>query len=167
MKVQLPKVGMRMVKTVIAAFLSALIGFLRDQPPFYSMIAAILCMQQDRAQGVKVALNRTIGTLIGGAFGLGMLLVEQNTPLKALTPLYYLVISICIIPLIYITVLIKKAPSSYISCVVFLSITVSHVTDANPYVFVFNRVLDTLIGILMALAVNEILPYRNPAGEKK
>ena len=161
MKVKLPGVGMRMVKTVIAVFLSAMIGFLRDQPPFYSMIAAILCMQKDRQKGVQLAVNRTIGTLIGGAFGLVLLLIEQNTPLKAPTLFYYLVVSLCVIPLIYITVLIKKSSGSYITCVVFLSITVSHVTDVNPYLFVFNRVLDTLVGIFLALAVNKIIPYRN------
>ena len=77
------------------------------------------------------------------------------------TPLYYLIVSLCIIPLIYVTVLIKKSSASYITCVVFLSITVSHVTDSNPYLFVFNRVLDTLVGIFLALAVNKIIPYRN------
>ena len=150
---------MRMIKTVIAAFLSAMIGFLRGQPPFYSMIAAILCMQKDHQKGVQVALNRTVGTFIGGAFGLILLLIEQNTPLMAHTPLYYLIVSLCIIPLIYVTVLIKKSSASYITCVVFLSITVSHVTDSNPYLFVFNRVLDTLVGIFLALAVNKIIPY--------
>ncbi|MCI8501878.1 MAG: FUSC family protein [Oscillospiraceae bacterium] len=160
MKKKLPKVGMRMIKTVIAVLISAMIGFLRDQPPFYSMIAAVLCIQKDQAAGMRAAFNRTVGTLIGGIFGLLLLLAEQNTPLEALSPLYYLIVSLCLIPLIYITVLINKTAASYITCVVFLSITVSHVTDENPYFFVLNRVLDTLVGIFVALAVDRLIPYR-------
>ncbi len=167
MKIQLPKVGMRMVKTVISAFISAMIGLLRGQPPFYSMIAAILCMQKEPAKGVQVAVNRTIGTLIGGAFGFLLLLAEEYTVLEAYTFWYYLVVSLCLIPLIYFTVLIQKPSSSYITCVVFLSITVSHVSDVNPYLFVFNRILDTLVGIFASLGIDRLFPYRpqNPQEE--
>src|SRR5699024_31955 len=40
-------------------------------------------------------------------------------------------------------------------CVVFLSIAVNHAKDQNPYLFVWNRCLDTIIGILIGVAVNE------------
>ena len=36
----------------------------------------------------------------------------------------------------------------------FLSIVVNHVADANPYLFVWNRFLDTLIGIAVGIGVN-------------
>ena len=38
---------------------------------------------------------------------------------------------------------------------VFLSIAVNHAKDLNPYLFVWNRCLDTIIGILIGVAVNE------------
>ena len=42
-----------------------------------------------------------------------------------------------------------------------MSVTVSHGGDENPYLFAFNRIVDTLIGILVALAVGGIrLPRR-------
>ena len=59
----------------------------------------------------------------------------------------YALISFMIIPVIYITVLLKKTSASYISCVVFMSVTVSHGADVNPYLFAINRMIDTLIGI--------------------
>ena len=160
-KFKLPPVGMRMIKTVIAAFLCALIGYARGQIPFYSMIAAILCLQRDIGTSVNVALNRTVGTLIGGVFGFLILLLVQAIQMQINTPLYYLLISACLLPLIYVTVVLEKHPASYITCVVFLSITVSHITDDIPAVFVFHRVADTLIGIIISLAVNKILPTRN------
>ncbi len=49
----------------------------------------------------------------------------------------------------------------YFSCVVFLSIVVIHIGDANPYLFVFNRVMDTMIGIIIGMLVNSVrLPRR-------
>ena len=46
--------------------------------------------------------------------------------------------------------------ASYISCVVFMSITVSHAMDVNPYLFAINRMIDTLIGIFVALFINGV-----------
>lgn len=61
-----------------------------------------------------------------------------------------------VIPIIYTTLLLKKKNASYFACVVFLSIVVNHIGDNNPYLFVFNRVLDTLIGIFLSLIINQI-----------
>lgn len=57
---------------------------------------------------------------------------------------------------IYSTVVLNCKNTAYFSCVVFLSITVMHMTDASPFLFVFNRVLDTLIGVGIALIVNTV-----------
>ena len=42
----------------------------------------------------------------------------------------------------------------YITCVVFLSVTVAHGIDVSIYEFALNRILDTLIGIVVSLGVN-------------
>ena len=154
---KLPKVGARMVKSAVAVLLCFFIDYFREGSlPFYSAIAAVLCMQPEVSHSVKVAVNRTEGTLIGGAFGMGTLwLFRQFVP--AQPPFWrYFIISAMIVALIYITVLIKLPAASYITCVVFLSITVSHVADANPFWFTLNRVADTLIGIFVSLAVNRL-----------
>ena len=153
-----PKIGMRMIKTVIAVMICFTIDYFRDQSPFYSAIAAILCMQPDVKNSVRVAKNRTIGTLIGGTWAVVLIFLEQSTALEPLTLVYYLVTALFVIPLIYTTLLWDKRTASYITCVVFLSVTVSHISDGNPYLFAANRVLDTLIGIFVSLAVNKLLP---------
>lgn len=67
-----------------------------------------------------------------------------------------------------LTVLVKKTSATYITCVVFLSITVSHGLDLVPYVFALNRILDTLIGIFISLFVNWIPFLRNrKAGQEQ
>lgn len=158
-----PKIGMRIIKTAVAVFLCFLIDLLRNHQgvPFYSAIAAILCMQPDVPNSVKVALNRSAGTFLGGLAGMLVLLAERAWLPKDMPVLQYLVVSLCIIMLIYLTVLLKKSSASYITCVVFLSVTISHGADVSPYLFAVNRILDTLIGIGVSLAVNAAhLPRR-------
>ncbi len=151
----MPRIGMRIVKSSIAVFLCFAVYLIRGQGmPFYSAIAAVLCMQPYVSGSVKVALNRTVGTLIGGLFGMLVLLFEQACVPREQPVLQYLLVSVCIIPLIYITLLAKKPAASYITCVVFMSITVSHGADVNPYLFAVNRMVDTLIGIFVSLGVN-------------
>lgn len=157
-----PRIGMRIFKSSLAVFLCFVVYLLRGEGmPFYSAIAAVLCMQPYVKNSVKVALNRTIGTLIGGIFGMLVLLAERRF-LPAEPEIYrYLVISAAVVPLIYITVVLKKTSASYITCVVFMSVTVSHGVDVSPYLFALNRILDTLIGIFISLGINAFhLPRR-------
>ena len=161
-KRRLPPIGMRIIKSAVAVFLCFGVYLLRGQGmPFYSAIAAVLCMQPYVSNSIKVALNRTVGTLIGGVFGMVVLLFEQSCLPRDLPVLQYAVISLVIIPLIYVTLLVKKSTASYITCVVFMSITVSHGADVNPYLFAVDRMVDTLIGIAVSLGVNAFhLPRR-------
>lgn len=158
----MPKIGMRIIKSSIAVFLCFGIYLIRgDGIPFYSAIAAVLCMQPDVPNSLRVALNRTAGTFIGGLFGMVVMLIEAQFLPPELPIFKYLLISVVIIPLIYVTVLLKKPSAAYITCVVFMSITVSHGLDANPYLFAMNRIIDTLIGIFVSLGVNAFhLPKR-------
>lgn len=153
----MPKIGMRIIKSSLAVFCCFLISFLRESEGivFYSCIAAVLCIQQDFHVSKRVGLNRIKGTLIGGFFGIIMLLLEQFFLFDSLLVRYAL-ISFMIIPIIYVTVLLNVTQASYISCVVFMSITVSHAFDINPYLFTYNRMLDTIIGIMVALVINRI-----------
>lgn len=162
----MPKIGMRIVKSAIAAFLClALFTLFGKGSPFYSVIAAILCMQPDATNSLKVAWNRTVGTLVGGLYGLVMLLLVRGLLPPDWVMLEYLVISGALIPLMYLTVLIKKPGATYITCVVFLSITISHSTDVSPYLFALNRILETLIGILVSLCVNNFrIPRKKNRG---
>lgn len=155
----MPRVGMRIFKTFVSVFLCLCLNLLMwdDGIPFYSAIAAILCMQSDASNSVKVAVNRTVGTFIGGFIGMLVLVLLRDViphDLYGYRFWEYLIVSLCVIPLIQATVVVKKPAAAYITCVVFLSITISHGTDANPYLFAVNRILDTLLGIFVSLGVN-------------
>ena len=160
----MPKIGKRMIKSSIAVFLCFVVYLFRQQEGivFYSCIAAVLCIQQDITNTKRVGANRVVGTFIGGLVGMLVLAFEKAWIPQDYVILEYMLTSFMIIPIIYITVLLKKTSASYISCVVFMSVTVSHGGDVNPYLFAMNRVIDTLIGIVIAYGVNSFhLPYGN------
>lgn len=135
--------------------------FLRGQNgmPFYSALAVLWCMQPYSETTLDMAKQRSIGTLIGAGFGLVFLLVERLFA-EPQTAAVFLCASVMIIPIIYVTVLLNKRNASFFSCVVFLSITITHSFDANPYLFVMNRVLDTFIGIAIGVLMNIPLYHR-------
>lgn len=160
---RLPPVGSRIIKSAVGVLLCWCVYLLRGRSgiPFYSMLAALWCIQPYINKTMSMALQRTIGTFIGAAFGLITIVLEIYAFNIYDQPLGFLIVALMIIPVIYTTVLIKRPNASYFSCVVFLSITVIHMTDENPFMFVLNRVLDTFIGIAVGMLVNSArLPRR-------
>ena len=152
----LPPIGMRIIKSSIGVLLGFIIYLLRGRQgaPFYTALSVLWCMQPYYSNAKANARQRTIGTMIGAFYGLIMILLEYYFLPFDNEFIRYLIISVLIIPVIYTTVVINKKNASYFSCVVFLSIVVNHLNDKNPYFFVFNRVLDTMIGIVLALIIN-------------
>ena len=153
-----PHIGMRIIKSALGVLICFAIYFLRDKQgaPFYSALAVLWCIQNQTKNTVGNALQRTVGTGIGAVYGLVYILIKQKVPLLDDSFLHYCIISLALIPIIYTTVVIKQKKASYFSCVVFLSIVVNHLMDENPYLFVVNRSLDTLIGIFVGLVLNSL-----------
>ena len=82
MKLKIPKVGMRTIKTAVAVMLSYLLfvpfdlmyreeygGIWGQMGPLYACIACIVCMQSSLGQTVRQGVSRLIGVAIGGALG--------------------------------------------------------------------------------------------------
>ena len=92
--------------------------------------------------------------------------VMTNTLIYAALPEFFailaLVCSLLIIPIIVTTLIMHKPTVTGFSCIVFLSVAIYHVGDASPYTYAMNRLLDTVIGIIVALAVNLIMPGAAP-----
>lgn len=157
----MPKIGMRMIKTAIAVAICLLIYILRGKQgaPVFSTIAAVICMQPQVENSVTVAINRIIGTLIGAVVGLLVLYVVRFIPVEY-DVLYHMIISVAIIPAMYITVVLKRTGAAAMAGVVLLSVTLSDGLYP-PLMGAFHRAFETIIGIVVSLAVNVIhLPRR-------
>ena len=156
----LPIPGQRIFRSMVAVWLCFAVYFLRGQSgiPFYSVIAALQCLQPYTKEMGKVARKRLVGTLIGAFWGLLTLLLELGLLYDGIPDewSHFLLLGLFTGIVLYSTVLLKATEASYFSAVVFLSIAVNHIGDANPYLFAFNRMLDTLIGVLIAEIVNRL-----------
>lgn len=159
---------MRTWKTVIAVFLSMLLDSLREGAmPFYAAIAAIVVVQQNRKSSLKAAVNREIATVVGGFFGLVFLLLESVFGHADPPVLRYALLALTLLPLISFSVYVHKPECTFLMCVVFLSVALLHDSDVSPYLFALNRIIDTSIGIGIALAVNEIRIKRPKDSQKQ
>lgn len=156
---RLPGIGMRIIKSAAAVVLCLLVNLLRgeDGIVFYSQLAALWCIQMYRNNTISNALQRTVGTVVGALYGLLYILLF---PMLLQFEMSLLVEAVClfifIVLVLYTAVLLHKNQAAYFSCVVFLSIVINHIGDGNPYFFVWNRFLDTMIGIGIGLFVNNI-----------
>ena len=155
-KVKVPKIGKRIIKSSLGVFLCFLVYLIRGRQgiPFYSALAVLWCIRPYVGSSMAMAVQRTTGTMIGALYGLLVILMEVY-----LIPVHDEIVgcgivSVMIVVVIYTTLLLNRKNTSYFSCVVFLSITVTHITDSNPFIFVTNRVLDTMIGIIIGVMVN-------------
>lgn len=161
-KPRFPMPGQRILRSVMAALICLIIYFLRGRrgAPFYSIIAALQCIQPYSPNMLKVGRNRITGTLVGAFWGacvlFGALWISGGQVEYETTVIYYIVLVIFIGVVLYSTVMLKVTESSYFSAVVFLSITMNHIGDANPYIFVLNRTLDTIIGVGVAVLANSV-----------
>jgi len=168
-----PRIGMRIIKSAIGVFLCFLIDYFRGGSGivFYSLLAVLWCIRDYVSETKKFAFQRTVGTVIGAVYGLiflvgNRMIIDCGLSLESGTTfvgsiLYGLVVALFIIALLYTTVVFGQKQASYFSCVVFLSIIINHASDINPYLFVWNRFLDTMIGIIVGVGVNCVSLHRN------
>ena len=128
MVANIPRVGMRMVKTALAVAICFFLYVLRGEEgvPIFSTIAAIICMQPYAENSIQVSINRIIGTLLGAVFALLVLYLIQYIPYQVRI-LRYLVISFAVIPVMYVTVLLKRTGASALAGIVLLSVCLSNV----------------------------------------
>ena len=162
---KIPAVGMRIMKSAIGIWLCYVVQKLRGNTGivFYSQLAVLWCIQPYVKDSLKNGIQRGIGTAIGAFYGLIVILLKvylfDNLPINE--DFYGFLVGLFIIAVIYTTVLVHKKNASYFSSVVFLSIVVNHIADVNPFIFVWNRIVDTLIGIVLGVGINMFrIPYR-------
>lgn len=132
--------------------------------PFFAGIAAVYALSRNVAESRQQAKLRSLGSVVGGYYGYIVIAVTEWLFLDLIklgngTILYrfilYAIVSLGIIGLLAITVKFKITYVSFISCLTYLSVTVSIRNGGmDPFLFATNRVLSTVIGVLIALFVN-------------
>lgn len=155
--VKIPGVGMRNVKTALAAAFCALAYYFVGRSPAFACIGAIFGMGSDMEDSRKNGGNRLFGTLIGGL--LGMLLFRTYLIFKPdgaytlwLVPLTFIgtVILIVLCQMVWVG---GVQPGGVVLCILLFN------TPVESYVsYALYRILDTTIGVLVAWAVSYVFP---------
>jgi uncharacterized membrane protein YgaE (UPF0421/DUF939 family) len=156
-KRRLPGIGMRNIKTAIAAALCAFIYYFLDRSPAFACIGAIFGMGGDLEQSKQHGGNRFFGTLIGGLLGIVLFWVYiQVHPDGGDSLLLVLLTFIGVVILIWLCQIFWVGgvqPGGVVLCILLFN------TPVDTYVsYALNRIFDTAVGVLMALAVNWLLP---------
>ena len=152
--------GQRIVRSVIAVWLCMLVYVVRGMhgEPFYSIIAALQCVQPYSSNMISEGRDRIIGTLIGAFWG-SVILFAELLPVGGsfrTTVVFYLLLGIFSGLVIYSTVLLGIPQYALFSTVVFLGIAMYHIEDSNPYIHVYYRTLETIIGVGVAIVINSL-----------
>lgn len=140
-------IGLRTIKTGIAVSIAMIISvFFETGNPFYVIIAAIIAMQPTVSDSWRIGLNRMLGTFLGAIIGV---VFAYAIPVNPITT------GIGIVVLITILNRFNWRESISIGSVVFIGIFLNE--GSNHFQYASGRLLDTSIGIGVAVIVNYLI----------
>ena len=185
------KIGMRSIKTMLAVFFSISIYVLlllidlalgidhndwhapsNMYTPFFAGIAAVYTLHKDRKSSFNQAKIRSLGSIVGGYFGMIVIFITEYIFITLLNYeethfilyklIVFAIVSLAILPLITITVKLKQKSAVFITCLTYLSVTISIRNGGMPvFQFATNRILSTLVGAFISLGINNFSLLKN------
>lgn len=154
------RIGMRIIKTVIAVFLCGLLAFLRDKSALYSMFAALFCIQKSTGKTIESSVNRVLGTLVGGVVGVLTVYSMDTLNILHIDLLRYFLLSLLLIPIIEFALFIKKPDIAGMACMVVMCLVVD--PGDKPAVYSIERLFETSVGVVLACGIDVLLPHQQP-----
>lgn len=153
----IPGLGLRSMKTAFAAAATALLyAFFPDSNPTFACIGAIFGMGADMEDSRRSGGNRFFGTIIGGFIGLGLYWLEHLFYPDGFYWMRLPLLFAGIILLIILCVLCHwpggVQPGGVVLCIILFN------TPARHIGYALSRMIDTGVGVLIALLVNYLLP---------
>ena len=151
-------IGLRNLKTALAATLCAMLYFPFGRNPTFACIGAIFGLGNDMGHSWLNGGNRLFGTIIGGFIGMGcfrayIAVYPDGEP----RPLLFAFVFVGVVLLI-LACQFFKWPGGIQPGGVVLSIILFN-TPVETYIsYSLNRMLDTGIGVIIALLINLLLP---------
>lgn len=150
-------IGMRNLKSAIAAALCALIYILLDRSPAFACIGAIFGTGRDYGDSKLQGGNRFFGTLIGGLLGMGLFRVYLIFYPQG--GRHLLQIPLVFVGVIVLVLLCRRfwvggvQPGGVVLCILLFN------TPVESYVrYSIARIVDTGVGVLVAMLVNSFFP---------
>ena len=173
----IPRIGMRVIKTAVAVVLSYLVfvpfrllyreelgGVPGQLGPLYACIASIICLQSTLGQTLRQGISRLIGIGVGSLLGVATLLLGpalDDPWVKA--PVLG---AVCVAG-VWLCLLLKRPAACGMACILPCVILITGVTGITRYYYAGARIIETVVGLLIALGVNAALPDHRPEPEEE
>ena len=151
-------IGMRNVKTAIAATLCALLYLPFHRSPAFACIGAIFGLGTDMGHSWLSGGNRFFGTIIGGLIGMAMFRIHicfypDGSTNLLLAPLLFLGVMLLIVSCRVFKWPGGIQPGGVVLCIILFN------SPVETYIsYSLNRMFDTGVGFAVALLVNLLLP---------
>lgn len=154
-KLELPKVGLRNIKTALAVFICmTLFQILDRESAFFACIAAVVCMKDTIESSYSIGKNRLLGTFVGGIIGIFLVLTIEHTPITdTFRPL---ITALGIVLSIYIFTVWKRPSAVIISCIVISGIMCGY-SGNDSITYAVKRMIDTGLGVIIAVLINKYI----------
>ena len=153
-KWKLPRVGWRMIKTMISATLIVAAYSLWDRNPCFACIGAVFGMGNVMMDGMKSGGNRFIGTIMGGVIAL-LFYPLYHDELWGVPGWIYLTAGLLI--LLYIGEMLGAIGGIQPGSVVFYVVILT-VPETSFVTYTVNRMIDTGIGVALSLLIDRVFP---------
>ena len=156
-KIRRFRIGQQNIKSAIATTLVALLYLIVGRNPTFACIGAIFGTGTSMSNSHLNGGNRFFGTIIGGLLGMGLFrLYIMIYPDGKTRPLMLAFVFVGVVLLILISRLLwvgAVQPGGVVLCIILFN------TPVDTYVsYSINRMIDTGIGVLIALIVSWLLP---------
>lgn len=134
------------ITVAIGIFVSKL---LKLEYPFFVALAIMMPIQDNFQSSLKSSKYRMLGTVLGAIVGVICYFIKPESAIIS---------GIGVALIVYLCYLFKWPHSGPIGSIVFIAIMVN-LKGKNPIQYGFNRVIDTLIGVCVTLAVHFIMTF--------
>ena len=151
-------IGMRNIKTALAATICAFLYLFIDRNPTFACIGAIFGMGNDMDNSKLNGGNRLFGTIFGGLIGMAIFAIYiQIYPDGDMRPMILPFLFVGVILLIKVSLFMHWPgaiqPGGVILCIILFN------TPVDTFIpYSINRIIDTGVGVAIALAVNYFFP---------
>ena len=152
-------VGMRNVKTALAATLCALLYAFFDRNPTFACIGAIFGMGSDFKNSKLNGGNRLFGTIVGGLIGMVLFYIYIQFYPEPTRNFRFMLFELLFIGIIILVLVCQKLvipgaiqPAGVVLCIILFN------TPVEAYItYPLNRIFDTAIGVIVGIAVNMLI----------
>lgn len=154
------KIGWRTIKTTVGVFVILLLyHWLNREPAALAALACVFAMQADVPTSIQFGRYRILGNALGAIIAGGVAQIEfmlgiDNPYVHILSITFGILVLILLCNAFDLSKSIVNSSATFF--VVLLTVSTNEI-----FIYTINRVLDAIIGVVIAVIINRLLP--NPS----